>query len=136
MNKDRAAQLRRNLGAKLSELEHLLAPAFEYDPVLPGVVTVSKHRCGNSGCACTREGKLHEAVRVLIRFKEGYATRSLCEENLESFRARTEAYRRLRKAKVELRTWQKELVRLLDEIERARRSLDGLSEEDRQRPLR
>lgn len=136
MNKDRSAQLRRDLSGKLSELERILAPAFESDPVLPGVVTVSKHRCGNSGCACAREGKLHEAVRVLIKFKDGYATRTLSEENLESFRARTEAYRRLRKAKLALRSWQKDVVRFVDEIERARRSLDGLSEEDRKRPLR
>jgi|SRR2546425_192648 len=136
MNKERLSQLKRELKTKLTELEKILEPAFESSPVFPGVVTTSKHRCGNPGCACTREGKLHEAVRVLIKFKDGYATRSLDEEQLASFEPRTDAYRSLRKARGSLGKWQKTVVGLLDQIERERRSLQGLSEEDRKRPLR
>ena len=62
------SQLRRALAAKLADLERHLKPAFEHEDVLPGVVTVSRHRCGNAGCACTRQGKLHEAVRILINW--------------------------------------------------------------------
>jgi len=136
MAQESLSQLRRALAGKLADLERLLKPAFENEPVLPGVVTVSKHRCGNAGCACTREGKLHEAVRVLIKFKDGYATRCLSEEELGSFKPRTEAYQRLRKARGSLAKWQKEVKDLIDRIERERRSLEGLSEEDRKRPLR
>ena len=99
MDRERLSQLKRELKTKLTELEKILEPAFESSPVFPGVVTTSKHRCGNPGCACTREGKLHEAVRVLIKFKDGYATRSLDEEQLASFEPRTDAYRSLRKAR-------------------------------------
>ncbi len=136
MDRERLSQLKRELKTKLTELEKILEPAFESSPVFPGVVTTSKHRCGNPGCACTREGKLHEAVRVLIKFKDGYATRSLDEEQLASFEPRTDAYRSLRKARGSLGKWQKTVVGLLDQIERERRSLQGLSEEDRKRPLR
>jgi hypothetical protein len=129
-------QLRRELAGRLSELERLLKPAFEVDPVLPGVVTVSRHRCGNDGCACTREGKLHEAVRVLIKFKDGYATRCLSKEDVGSFRPRTEAYQRLRQARSDLGKWHKEVVQLIDRIEKERRSVEGLNEEDQKRPLR
>jgi hypothetical protein len=136
MTKDSLSQLRREVHAKLSELDRILKPAFELEPVLPGVVTVSRHRCGNSGCACARQGKLHEAVRMLIKFKDGYATRSLSEEEVGSLKPRADAYRRLRKARSNLGKWSKEVVGLLDQIERERRSLEGLSEEDRKRPLR
>ncbi len=136
MSKDNLSQLRREVDSKLAELDRILKPAFEHEPVLPGVVTVSRHRCGNAGCACAREGKLHEAVRILIKFKDGYATRSLSEEEVESFKPRADAYRRLRKARSHFGKWTKEVIELIDRIERERRSLEGLSEEDRKRPLR
>ncbi len=130
------SQLRRELAAKLADLNRLLQPAFENQPVLPGVVTLSRHRCGNAGCACTRQGKLHEAVRILIKFKDGYATRCLSKEEAGSFRPRTEAYQRLRQARSNLGKWHKEVLALIDRIEQERRSVEGLSEEDRKRPLR
>ncbi len=136
MTQEPLSQLRRELAGKLANLERLLQPAFENEHVLPGVVTVSRHRCGNAGCACTRQGKLHEAVRILIKFKDGYATRCLSEEEVRSFRPRTEAYQRLRKARSDLGKWHKEVIELIDRIERERRSVEGLSEEDRKRPLR
>lgn len=136
MAQEPLSQLRRELSGKLANLERLLKPAFENESVLPGVVTVSRHRCGNAGCACTRAGKLHEAVRILIKFKDGYATRCLSEEEVSSFRPRTEAYQSLRKARSDLGKWHKEVIELIDRIERERRSVEGLSEEDRKRPLR
>jgi len=136
MTREPLSHLRRELAAKLTELRHVLEPAFENEPVFPGVVTVSRHRCGNAGCACTREGKLHEAVRLLIKYKDGYATRCLSEDEVTSFRPRTEAYQRIRKARSELGKWQKSVVELVDRIERERRSLEGLGEEDRKRSLR
>jgi len=136
MTKHSLSSLRRELSEKLQELERILKPAFGSEPLLPGVVTVSRHRCGNAGCACTREGKLHVSVRMLLRFKDGYATRCLSKEELEFFQPRIEAYRRLREARSDLGKWYKQVVELIDRIERERRSLEGLSEQDRRRPLR
>ena len=136
MSKETISQLRRELDGELRALQRLLKPAFETGPVFPGTVTVSRHRCGNPGCACTREGKLHEAERILIKFKDGYATRCLSEEQVGSFKPRTEAYQRLRKARSDLGKWQKRVCTLIDRMERERRSLEGLSSEDRRRPLR
>jgi hypothetical protein len=41
MSKAHLSQLRRQVAAKLNELRHILEPAFDDEPVLPGVVTVS-----------------------------------------------------------------------------------------------
>ena len=131
MESDSFAKLRQQLRSKLLELEPLLKPAFQREPVFPGTVRVSRHRCGKSWCHCAKGRDLHESLRLQIRFKEGSASRCLSEEEAAFWRPRTEAYRRLRKGAQSFRKWHKEVLEVLDAIERTRRSLDGLSEEDR-----
>lgn len=130
-----SAKLRQQLERKLAELDRILAPGFEREPVFPGRISFSRHRCGGAGCRCN-EGHLHEAVRLAIGFKDGVAYRCLDEEGLDFWKPRTEAYRRIRESQRTFRKWQKEVLELLDAIERARRSRKGLSDEDRGRPLR
>ena len=129
-------KLRQQLTAKLGELDDMLEPAFQRDPLLPASLHVSRHRCGKSQCRCSSEGELHEALRLQLRFKDGIANRCVSEEEAAFWQPRTDAYRRLRDAARSFRSWQKEVVELLDAIERARRSTEGLSEDDRKRPLR
>ena len=131
----RLSELRRRLDTKLAQLEQLLAAAFEGEPVFPGSVSVSRHRCGKPQCRC-QDGELHEAIRLQIRFKDAIANRCLSEEEAEFWRPRTEAYRRIREATRSFRRWQKEILELLDSLERQRRSSKGLRGEDRKRPLR
>jgi hypothetical protein len=136
MKHDTLPRLRQRLTAKISELERILQPAFEREPLLPGNLHVSKHRCGKPQCRCSSEGDLHEALRLQIRFKDGLGNRCVSDEEAAFWRPRTEAYRRIREAGRSFRKWQKEVLELLEAIERQRRSLEGLSEEDRKRPLR
>ena len=128
-------QLRQRLVRKLAELQPMLEPAFERDPVFPGWISTSRHRCGKPNCHCA-SGELHEATRLVIHFKDGAAYRCLDQDALELWRPRTDAYRRVRAARRSFAKWQKEIVELLDAIERARRRTDGLSPKDRKRPLR
>lgn len=128
-------KLRQLLRRKLSELDRMLEPAFDRQAVFPGRLSVSRHRCGRPNCRCN-DGELHEAVRLAIQFKDGPANRCLDDDGVELWQPRTEAYRHLRDAERSFRKWQKDVVSLLDCIERARRSCDGLSPEDRKRPLR
>ena len=136
MKSKRLPKLRQQLRQRLEELEQLLAPGFQDEPVFPGKVLLSKHRCGNPSCRCATEGLLHESLRLQVRFKDGLATRCLDHEVAESWRPRTEAYKRIRDAQRAFAKWQKQVVEILDSIERARRSNVGLSREDRQRELR
>jgi hypothetical protein len=114
----------------------MLKPAFQRECLFPANVHVSRHQCGKPACHCASGGELHEAVRLQIRFADGLANRCLSEEEVAFWKPRTEAYRRMRKAGQSFRQWHKEVLGLLDAIERARRSTEGLSEEDRRRPLR
>ena len=136
MRSKQLAKLRQRLRRRLDELEKVLAPAFEREPVFPGTVRVSRHHCGRPSCRCATEGLLHESLRLQVRFKDGVATRCLAEHEAESWRQRTEAYKRLRDAQRDLTRWQNEVLEILDAIERARRSTVGLSRQDRQRVLR
>ncbi len=136
MNRQKLSKLRQQLKAKLSELEPMLKPAVDRAPVFPGSLHVSAHRCGKPQCRCNTSGELHEALRLQIRFKDRIANRCLSEEEARFWRPRTEAYKRLRDAARSFRKWQKEVLELVDAIERARRSREGLSGEDRRRPLR
>jgi hypothetical protein len=136
MEADKAAKLRQQLAAKIAELEKILRPAFDREPVFPANVHVSQHRCGKPSCRCASSGDLHEAVRLQIRFQDGLANRCLSEEEAAFWKPRTQAYQRIRQAGRSFRSWQKEVSELLDALERARRSLEGLSQEDRKRPLR
>jgi hypothetical protein len=136
MQRANLAKLRQRLRSKLSELEKMLQPAFEREPLFPGSLHVSEHRCGKEQCRCSTHGELHRALRLQIRFKDGVANRCLSEEEAATWRLRTDAYKDIRDAGRSFRKWQKEVLELLDAIERARRSTEGLSEEDRRRPLR
>ena len=135
MSKDSSPH-RQQLTAKISQLDQILKPAFERDPVFPGNLNISKHRCGNEACCCTTQGKLHQATRLQIRFQDGIANRCLSPEEVAFFKPRIDAFRRIRKVKSALRKWEKEILGILDAIEHSRRSLEGLSEEDAERPLR
>ena len=136
MKSDRPSQLRQQLAGKIPELQRLLKPGFEKVPLLPASLHLSRHRCGNSQCRCTTQGALHEALRLQIRFKDGLANRCVSEEEAAFWQPRTEAYKRLRQARRAFGKWQREVLDLLDAIERERRSSEGLSEEDRKRSLR
>lgn len=129
------SSLRQALRRKLEGVESMLQPAFERDAVFPGMVESTRVRCGKPYCRC-RHGERHPVTRLQIRFRDGIANRSLSEEEAALWRPRTEAYRRLREAMRQARRWQKEVLVLLEAIERRRRSVEGLSEEDQRRPLR
>jgi hypothetical protein len=133
---DAISRLRQRLNEKLSELERILKPAFEHDPLFPGALYLSRHRCGKPHCRCSTSGELHRALRLQIRFRDGIANRCRSEEEAAFWRPRTEAYQGLREAERSFRRWQKDVLELLDAIEHARCSTEGLDQDDRRRPLR
>ena len=73
---------------------------------------------------------------VQVQFKDGQANRCLSEEAAAFWRPRTQGYKRLREAERNFRRWQRDVVDIVEAIERERRSSEGLGEQDRKRPLR
>ncbi len=129
-----SSDLRQALSKKLDELQRILEPAFDRTLLFPGYFQVHRRKCGNPGCHCSR-GHLHEGTRILIPFSDGQGVVCPKPEEIEGWKRRTEAYKKHRQARRRFRKWQAEVVKILDELERARRSREGLSEEDAKRPL-
>jgi hypothetical protein len=134
MNPAHSAELRQLLRRKIDDLEGILEPTFERTALFPGYFQVHERKCGNPGCHCSR-GQLHPGTRILVPFGDGQGVVCPRPEEVEGWRLRTEAYKQHREARRRFRKWQAEVVKILDELERARRSLEGLSEEDARRPL-
>lgn len=132
----RLSQLRQQLHRRLKDVETMLRPAFQDDPVFPGNVFLSRHRCGKKGCRCMTRDELHETLRLQIRFKDGTANRCLAQGEVEFWRARTDAYKRLRETGRWVRRWHREVIEILTAIEQERTSAEGLRGRDRTRPLR
>jgi hypothetical protein len=135
MDQEAASTLRLALRKKLDELEEIIEPAFQRSPLFPGYFQIYERPCGNPGCHCSK-GHLHRSTRVLIPFRDGQSALSLKPEEVENWRERTGAYKELRDSRRSFRKWQSEVLKILDDLERARRSTEGLRPEDRQRELR
>ena len=135
MNKT-LSQLRQRLQGKLAQIEAIMGPAFQGDPIFPGSVFLSRHRCGKKGCHCMTRDELHETLRLQIRFKDRTDIRCLSKEKAEFWRARTEAYKRLRECGRRLRRWHREVLEIVEAIEQERKSAEGLEGKDRARALR
>lgn len=134
MNPVHSSELRQTLRKKLDELEGIMESAFERTPLFPGYFQVHKRKCGNPGCHCSR-GHLHPGTRILIPFADGQSVVCPRPEEIEGWKLRTEAYKRHRESRRRFRRWQSEVVKILDDLERSRRSTEGLTEEDAKRPL-
>ncbi|MBI3079745.1 MAG: hypothetical protein HYY85_22580 [Deltaproteobacteria bacterium] len=106
-------QLRDDLGA-------LLEVVLAHDPVVKGTVYALRRRCGKPTCRCAT-GALHETW--VLSWSEGGRTRLrvIPAGRLEALRQRTRAYQQLRGARARLGAIHREMLTLIDQIERLRR---------------
>jgi hypothetical protein len=100
-------------------LPSLLQECFEREPILPGSLYILRRKCGKPSCHCTR-GELHESTVLSYRGKGRPQNITPATEHVESVRNLTEHYRRCRKARAQLVRWQKQLLKLVDELEAVR----------------
>ena len=135
MDKKKLSALRKQLRKKISELDKIIEPAFESTPVFPGCFQNYGRRCGRPDCKCVN-GELHRSFRVLIPFKNGQVAVAIKRGEEKPWKEKTENYRKMRKTQQNFRAWHKEIIQLLDSLERARRSTEDIPEKYRGRKLR
>lgn len=118
--RQRAGRQRQSLNRLQEELAEVLEVLYERAPVVRGTVYELARKCGNPGCRCTR-GELHRSM--VLSWSEGGRSRLkvLKASQVEELRARTDAYRRLRQARVRLVKIGRQMVEIIDEIETLRR---------------
>lgn len=116
---DRPA-LRRRMGDLYRRLGVLLASLNTSLPTFPGVVYRLRTRCGKPRCVCL-EGNLHTAWCLSYLHQGKKKLRTLSPPALESVRALTERYRRLRSSRAQMNRTYSEMIRVLDRLERSLR---------------
>lgn len=100
-------------------LPSLLVDCFEREPILPGSLYTLRRKCGKPSCHCGR-GQLHVSTVLSYRGQGRPQNITPAPEHLESLRNLTEHYRRCRRARAQLVRWQKQLLKLVDELEAVR----------------
>ena len=114
------SRLRQALRRLLQGLEHSLKVAFERSPLVKGNVYQMARKCGKPNCLCTR-GELHRSM--VLSWSEGGKTRlfSIPPERLGELRGKSEEYLRVRRARARVMEICREIVAVLDQMEKLRR---------------
>jgi hypothetical protein len=114
------SQVRQALRRLLQDLEHSLEVAFGRSPLVKGNVYEMARKCGKSNCVCTR-GQLHRSM--VLSWSEGGKTRlfSIPPERLGELKEKSQEYLQFRRARARVTEIGREIVAVLDQIEKQRR---------------
>lgn len=121
--KDRTkfSELRQELVRLAAEVRRLVEAFFSDAPVVAGSVYEMRRKCGKPTCRCAA-GEPH--ARMVISSKEHGKTRLTVvpKESLVEVRIRAGRYRDLRQRRARLVIVLREMVAVMDEMERMRRA--------------
>jgi hypothetical protein len=114
------SRLRQNLRRLLKDLDHSLEVAFGRSPLVKGNVYKMARKCGKPNCVCVR-GELHQSM--VLSWSEGGKSRllSVPPERLKELQEKSEEYLRFRRARARVTEICREVLAVLDQIERFRR---------------
>ena len=112
-----------SLRAQILQLQQLLPGLLETalgrEPLLPGSLYTLRRKCGKPSCHCSR-GELHEST-VLSLPRQGRSRNvSPLPEHVQTLQNMTDHYRRCRRARAQLVRWQRQLLKLVDDLHAAR----------------
>lgn len=113
------SRLRQKLRELADATPGRIGPFLSSEPLVKGSVYILRRRCSKLSCRCAR-GDKHETV--VMTASVGGKTRlwTPSEDHIPELRRRTEHYRQFRRARARLIKEQREMLRLIDAIEKAR----------------
>ena len=121
-NKDFPAhsRLRQALRNLIREMEVSLEVAFNRSPLVKGNVYELARKCGKPNCICTR-GQLHRSM--VLTWSEGGKRRlfSIPPERVGELKEKSEEYLRVRRARARVTEICREILVVLDQMEKLRR---------------
>lgn len=114
------SRLRLALRRLLNDLESSLKAVFGRAPLVKGNVYELARKCGKPSCACAR-GELHRSM--VLSWSQRGKTRllSIPPRRLAELREKSEQYLRFRRGRARVSQICKQIVVLLDRIEKLRR---------------
>jgi hypothetical protein len=114
------SRLRQTLRRLLQDLAHSLKVAFGRSPLVKGNVYEMARKCGKPNCVCTRGG-LHRSM--VLSWSEGGKTRllSIPPERLGELQEKSQEYLRFRRARARVSEICREILAVLDQMEKLRR---------------
>ena len=119
-NREELSRLRSTLRDRLSELRRVLKVVFGRSAFIKGNVYELARKCGKRNCICTR-GQLHRSM-VLTWSENGKGRLlSLPSERVIEVKKKSEEYLRFRRARARVTQIHRDILALLDRIERLRR---------------
>jgi hypothetical protein len=118
--REELSRLRSTLGDRLAELRRVLKVVFGRSALVKGNVYELARKCGKSNCICTR-GELHRSM-VLTWSEQGKSRLlSLPSERVREVKKKSEEYLRFRRARARVTEIHRDILALMDRIERLRR---------------
>ncbi len=125
MQKDRTrkelSRLRCTLGDRLAELRRVLKVVFGRSALVKGNVYELARKCGKPNCICTR-GQLHRSMVLTWSEKGKSRLLSLPSERVAEVKKKSEEYLRFRRARARVTEIHRDLLALLDRMEKLRRA--------------
>jgi len=118
-NRQSLSRLRLQLRRLLAELEHSVEPVFGGDPLVKGTVYEMARKCGKPSCVCTR-GQLHKSIVLSWSHQGKTRLLSLPAQRIPELRAKSEEYQRFRKARARVAAISKQLLSVINQIEKLR----------------
>jgi hypothetical protein len=117
---DKLSRLRGALRDGLKELERTLEVAFERSALVKGNVYELARKCGKPSCACA-QGQLHRSMVLSWSHQGKTRLMTIPPEKLDRLRAGSEQYLRYRRARARGTEIFKQILKVLDQIEKLRR---------------
>jgi hypothetical protein len=117
--KQQLSQLRTKLHRTQEEISQVLEQFQGRRALLPASLYTLKRRCGKEGCRCAR-GQLHATTVLSYRGGEKPQTITPLADRIESLKAITDEYRRVRQARARLVRLQQQLLGIIDQIQQLR----------------
>lgn len=114
------SRLRSALRGRLADLQRVLKVVFGRSALVKGNVYELARKCGKANCVCTR-GQLHRSMVLTWSEKGKSRLLSLPLERVAEVKKKSEEYLRFRRARARVTEMHRDLLALLDRIEKLRR---------------
>jgi hypothetical protein len=117
---DQLSRIRQSLSQLAEEIQGLLPAFMDRRPMIKGTVYEQRRKCGKPTCYCAG-GEPHSSM-MLSRSERGRTKlMKVPAGELKDFQVLTERYQKFRRARARLGQIYKEMIGLIDQLEKARR---------------